>query len=246
MSLARLFRIVLPVVALASLAHAGPVIFQRAMPTGAGVNNANDALRSNIKWEPTGAYFIGDDFSVPTNYIIDSLTVWMVANETSTTKPSDEMSQINLYGGNDAGLNLLSSTYTYAAGPFSYLNPARNISQPIFAITFSGLNWAVAGGQLYDFGVEGIPKTNQVLSLAASNAALSNSQQDGADGFFLLFDSAPPRALLGGIDSGADELWSKSSDINVSLTAVPEPATISLIGFGVAALFLRRRRQGER
>lgn len=249
MKLSSFSRIALSLWALTSLATAAPILFQRAMPTGPNVN-ALDASRSNIKWEPNsaGATFLGDDFIMSGDFIINTFSVWMVANETATTNPNQEMSSIELYIGEDlspnpSSVSLVSSTYSFSPGPFSYYNDVRGIDQPIFKITFDGLNYAGTGGTLYNFGILGTPVSQGFeLSLAGSNAALSNSPQDGPDGYFLVFDSSNGD-FLGGYNSLLDSLWDKESDINVEISGVPEPSTMSLLALGGAALlYIRRRR----
>ena len=105
---------------------------------------------------------------------------------------------------------------------------------------------SAAGGVLYDFGIGATPGTESSLFLHGSNAALSGSTQDGADGLFLGF-TGPPYSLAYVIDPTAGEapLWDKGSDINVEIdgSAVPEPATFGLLAISAGALlFLRRRR----
>lgn len=248
MKLQSFLRIALSTLTLASLASAGP-IFQRAMPTGPNVNAAG-ANRSNIKWEPGAGTFLGDDFILNSDFTITGLSVWMVANETSTTNPNQEMKDLSLYIGEDQSPNpstvsFVSNTYSYSAGPFSYFNPDRNINQPTFKITFDNLNYAVTGNTLYNFGVLGTqvsPTAGFVLSLAASNAALSVSQQDEPDGYFLVFDESNGD-FLGGFNSLTDALWDKESDINVEISGVPEPSTFALLLLGAGSLLVVRRRQ---
>lgn len=250
MKLSNLIRLAGSLLVCASLASAAPILFQRAMPTGAGVNNPNGALRSNVKWEPNsnGTTFLGDDFILNNNFVINQFSVWMVANEADTTNPNQEMSDIALYIGEDLSPNpstvsFISNSYSFSPGPFSYFNDVRGINQPIFKITFDNLNFAGTGGVLYNFGILGTPvNPNFQLSLAASNAALSNSIQNGPDGYFLVFDSATGD-LLGGYNSLLDGLWDKETDINVEIAGVPEPSTLSLLALGGAALVYFRRRQ---
>jgi hypothetical protein len=276
MKLSTLLRHVLPLLLLVSFATAAPVIFERALPTGPNVNAdapgnlTNDALRSNIKWAPTSNYIIGDDFILPIESIIDTISVWMVAENPATTDPAQELQlSIRLFGGpNPDPITLRSTTYSFAPVTYDngqgYWNPTRGIFQPIFELTFSNLNWTVQGNTLYNFAVEGFG-TGATLSLHASNACnatdpvndpfncdgpgLSNSQQDAPDGAFLVFTGPPltgPYTLQGSFYSGFDGLWDKDSDINVRITGevIPEPSTFILIGFGLGAVaYYRRRRQ---
>jgi hypothetical protein len=212
--------------AAASLASAQPIIFERALPIK-NINNGGPGslapgyYRANTKWAPTGNYIIGDDFTIQgSSAIVNSLTVWVVAENPGTTDPSQELSSISLYGGTDSGLALLSSTYT--ATPASYIygvqywNPVRGIYEPMFAVTFANLNWFVPADTLMDFAVQGVTAlgTNHALSLAASTAQWSWSRQDGADGYILAF-AGVPYSLFFAYNSDPSN-W--GSDINVAIT----------------------------
>jgi hypothetical protein len=266
MRLSTLLRITL-LLWLTAAGAAGAVIFERALPTGPNVNAATPD-RSNIKWAPiSGATVIGDDFQLPFDAVIDSITVWMIAEDPNTTDPSQELSSIRLYTGTDSDMTLASSAYSFVPVNYdnaqSYWNAARQVYQPIFELTFYNLNWAVFANTLYDFAIEGVG-TNHLLSLHASNACdfdpnvgclstpgLSVSRQDAPDGAFLEFGSTGPNqlALLFPWYSHPDihDLWDKASDLNVRIAAVsdiPEPSTLALLGLGLGGLvYFRRRRK---
>lgn len=258
---------------MSSVAIATPVVFERALPAGPNVNAgaagnaAPDANRSNIKWAPSDPVTIfGDDFQLPFDTVIDAITVWMVAENANTTDPSQELSSIRLFGGNDAVMELKSSSFAFTQVTYgnaqSYWNPYRGIFQPIFEVTFNGLNWAVMSGELYDFAVEGITVAGKdhLLSLHASNdcefdpgfnacegaPGFSESRQDGPDGAFLEFAPTGPDeyALLYAWYShpDLDGLWDKSSDLNVRIATIPEPSTFALLGLGLGAVVYFRRR----
>ena len=82
-------------------------------------------------------------------------------------------------------------------------------------------------------------KSNQRPHPLTSNAALSGSQQDGANDFWKWFY----QGTFGG-DFGAGDGWNKGSDINVRIAAnpVPEPATMLLLGAGLLGLVGLRKR----
>jgi hypothetical protein len=233
---------VLVALALASSLSAG-VIFERALPT-ANLNDAAGANRSNISWGPgDSSYILGDDFTLASDSVINSLSVWEVSNGGS---PTTEFGSLSLYAGADPDLAFISSSYLSSLVSGYQYQGSSGAFYDVYKITFSGLNLTVAGGVLYDFGVGATPGTESSLSLHASHAALSGSTQDGADGFFFGF-SGPPYTLAYVIDPAAGEvpLWDKGSDINVEIegSAVPEPATFGLLSIGAGALlFLRRRR----
>jgi hypothetical protein len=275
MKLSTLLRIVLPLLLLVTSVAAGPVVFERALPTGPNVNAdapgnpTPDANRSNIKWAPTGLTILGDDFILPFDIVLESITVWMVAENPGTTNPNQELFAIRLFTGGDDNMVLTSNTYSFTPVTYDngqgYWNPARQIFQPIFEVTFGSeanpLLWSVQADTLYNFAVQGLG-TGNVLSLHGSNGCdfdpnigclstpgLSQSRQDAPDGAFLEFDSASPPdgpyELLYAWYShpDLDNLWDKASDINVRITAIPEPSTFALLGLGFGALaYFRRRR----
>ena len=234
---------VLVVLALASSLSAG-VIFERALPT-ANLNNAAGANRSNISWAPgDNTYILGDDFTLGSDSVINSLSVWEVSNNGS---PTTEFGSLSLYAGADDGgvgaLSLISSSYTPSLVSGYQYQGSSGTFYDVYKITFSGLNLSATGGVLYDFGIGATPGTESSLFLHASNAPLSGSTQDGADGFYLGY-TGPPYTLAYVIDSNGNG-FDKSSDINVEIdgSAVPEPATFGLLALSAGALlFLRRRR----
>ena len=230
---------VLVALTLASSLSAG-VIFERALPT-ANLNNAAGADRSNIAWAPgDSSYILGDDFTLASDSVINSFSVWEVSNNGS---PTTEFGSLSLYAGADPNLSFISSSYTPSlVSGYQYQGSSGNFYD-VYKITFSGLNLSAAGGVLYDFGIGATPGTESSLFLHGSNAALSGSTQDGADGFYLGY-TGPPYSLFYVIDSNGNG-WDKSSDINVEIdgSAVPEPATFGLLAMSAGALLLLRRRR---
>jgi hypothetical protein len=208
---------------------------------------------STTTWTSTGAYILGDDFTLGANGTIDSLSVWFVAH-TGTTNPNQEASSIKLFAGADPGpLPLLSSTYSFtSAGIFA--NPTLKIDQPIFLLTFSGLNWSANGGTLYDFGIEGTiigaasGQPFYPFNLTATNPlnATTPGPGDGADGFLLAFDgtagTGPYNLFFTNPGSSTDPLV---GDINVQISGstIPEPSTFAMLGLGAGVLLVFRRRR---
>ena len=193
----QLGRRVLIVLALASSLSAG-VIFERALPT-ANLNNAAGADRSNISWAPgDNTYILGDDFTLGSDSVINSLSVWEVSNNGS---PTTEFGSLSLYVGADPNLSFISSSYTPSLVSGYQYQGSSGTFYDVYKITFSGLNLSAAGGVLYDFGIGATPGTESSLFLHGSNAALSGSTQDGADGLFLGF-TGPPYSLAYVIDPG--------------------------------------------
>ena len=153
------------------------------------------------------------------------------------------------------------TTYEGASGLYYY---------NIYAVTFSGLNFAVTGGTLYDFAVgatansgacTSAPSSPCTLSLSSSNAALSGSVQNGADNLWDVFTASDSAATLlqqcdsaatsapyyCGVGDSGPAFWDKSSDINVTIdgTETPEPSTLTTMAAGLAGLvvLVRRRRK---
>lgn len=233
---------VLAALTLASSLSAG-VIFERALPT-ANLNDGAGVNRSNISWAPgDNSYILGDDFTLGSNSVIDTLSVWEVS---SNANPRTEFGSISLYVGADdattgSPLSFLSSSYSSSLVSGYQYQGGSGRYYDVYKISFSGLNLSVAGGVLYDFGIGG---TTSNLYLHASNAGLSGSTQDGADGFYLGYTGGSPYGLTYVIDS-SETGWDKSSDINVEIqgTEIPEPATFGMLAISAGALlFLRRRR----
>src|ERR1022692_535734 len=230
----QLGRRVLIVLALASSLSAG-VIFERALPT-ANLNNAAGADRSNISWAPgDNTYILGDDFTLGSDSVINSLSVWEVSNNGS---PTTEFGSLSLYVGADPNISLISSSYTSSLVSGYQYQGSSGTFYDVYKITFSGLNLSASGGVLYDFGIGATPGTESSLFLHGSNAALSGPTQDGADGFYLGY-TGPPYTLTYVIDSSVTG-WDKGSDINVEIdgSAVPEPATFGLLAISAGASLL--------
>src|ERR1035441_5593855 len=144
---------VLVALTLASSLSAGG-IFEPALPT-ANLNNAAGADRSNIAWAPgDSSYILGDDFTLASDSVINSFSVWEVSNNGS---PSTEFGSLSLYVGADDGgvgaLSLISSSYTSSLVSGYQYQGSSGTFYDVYEITFSGLDLSAAGGVLYDFGI---------------------------------------------------------------------------------------------
>ena len=236
----------------------------------AGANRSNISWLNQVFMGTN--FMVGDniDLSLTPNsagqWLIDSISVWEVANTpvssaTSSSPPagsapSAEFSSIRLFEGTAYGtLTPISSTYSsqfvrYQPAGLNYQG-SSGAYYPIYEITFSGLNLLVPAGANLGFAIDAVPNSSNTWAIHASNAALSGTPQQGADNFYELYcgSSATPGASSSSsycelIDSNGNG-FDKSSDINVQVTgtAVPEPATFGLLGSALFGLMLYLRRK---
>lgn len=250
-----------------SLSLAGPVIFNRSLPSSLNSNVAGPT-RSNIAWlnqdggVAGGGFINGDNFSLPAGlWNVDSIAVWIVLNKAGDT-PAAEFSNFRLYGGlqsSPASFGLISSTAVATRDWYVPTNPGgpcntpngedylgvgtrAGVCLPIYKLTFT-TNLTIAGGVLYDFAADGQtigpPTALNGFYNHATTAAFAGTPQPGSDNAILNWDTL---AFADGFVAEPQ----KNSDINVTVTGnlVPEPSTISMLGFGLAAVIwnIRRRR----
>lgn len=240
--------------------QAGSVLVDRGLP-GQNLNNAAGADRSNVAWAFNGDFLAGDNFTLDETgdaanplWNIDKLSVWMIGGEGTL---GDRFSSLSLFLGSDGSdvpnvasadltgnaTNNSNVTVTQVTYPGTTLTYQGQSGDPlnIWQIDFTNLGAIAPGTNFFALAGEGGP----LSFMHASNAGLSGTPQDGADGFYNWFSgnaSSSSIALGGEIDSEGDG-WDKSSDINVTVeaTAVPSPtaalASLSLM----TGLMLRRR-----
>jgi hypothetical protein len=230
------------------------LLFDRGLPVynaiQPNINDAAGANRSNtspvVPYLGRPEYYVnpGDDFTIgtPGTYHLDTLRLWGLSG-------SDMIPLIapSLWMGPEGGpLQKVSTTFVYQTVTYSNLEnfqypgtkSFRNINQVDWA-----LNINVQGGQTYQFFLEGLwwkPGTLLVFSpsLHASNAALSNAPQEGADDIFLF------QVMHNGVSTDvvlqknffAD--IGKPADANVQVfgSVVPLPSALLLLGSGLACL----------
>jgi hypothetical protein len=239
-------------------ASADDLLFNRGLPT-ANLNNAAGADRSNVAWAdseststPSEYWLPGDDFTLTSSANVDDITVWIVG--AGTTAPGFLPSGLSLFGG-DAGGTISQISTTYTSAPVTYTDGTTYQSSSgnywnLYQVNFA-VNLSLSAGQTYDFFVD---QPYQCYSascdtyvnafLSASNAGLSGSTQEGADGQFLWLDvNGATNTVETWNSDGAG--WDKSSDANVQVygSPVPEPASILLFGSGVLGLGIRLRRR---
>ncbi len=235
---------------------AAPLLFDRGLPS-LNLNNAAGAARSNVTWSASGTEFTGDDFSIGVageKYRIDTITVWGAQFDPLSL----DVANIALYfgragsalslvsegavsGNANGNPNITHSFVTYADGVTDTYEGWGGGVYGIAQTVFSNLNLVIDGGVTYYFGVDG---DQYEWWSHASNAALSGTPQQGADGKYLIFDKSDLGAVQV-VDSQGNG-WDKSSDINVRVTgeAIPEPATLALASMALLGLAAARRRRG--
>jgi hypothetical protein len=239
------------------------ILFDRGLPIQ-NLNNAAGASRSNVAWAdseatnaPSQYYLPGDDFTLggSGSYQVNDIRVWAIGD----TLPTG----LSLLGGTGGSIGAVSSTFTVT--PTAYLGGAEyqgtsGAFHQLYQIDFS-VNLNLTAGQTFDFFVNspwtasGSAYVNTFLH--ASNAGLSGSPQDGADGQFLWLHvngaSQNVETWFSGTGAGTAGFgagWDKNSDANVQVlgTAAPLPSSawagLALLGcIGLASGTKRLRRQ---
>lgn len=226
----------------ASAAEPGLVV-DRGLPQ-VNLNNVSGDARANVRWTGEEHGFVGDDFTVGApgeTWVIDSIRTWAVPqiSVTSSKHLGDLYEDVRLYFGSASSSSLTPvASATLTPGSDASDNANVTISEltrtgavpyddfganlRIWQLEFH-LNRVVQGGVKYAFGTWGMGKPvagkdDKIIPWFnhASNAALSVSPQDGADGKMLLFDEG---GKLGGPFEAKGNGWDKSSDINVQVFA---------------------------
>ncbi len=250
-------KIVLPIAGFAAVIIASVAFAATMTDRGLPDSNLNDGAgssRSNVAWSFGNDWMTGDDFTVGATgetWVVTGITTWQVGMlPDSAAELGDRYDSVSLYGGpaDPGGVSLL-ATGTLEEG--SSINSNADITHTkvtydsvlepnyqgssgsqiqLWETSVTGLSWVVSGGVLQNFAIDGTvrPDISTRWFNHASNAALSGTPQQGADGFFLGWDKADLSQPPFYCDSGnADDCggWDKSSDINVIVTAHPIPSS---------------------
>ena len=217
------------------------LVVDRGLPK-TNLNNASGSARSNVRWGWNDNGFLGDDFTIGSageQWVIDSIRTWAVPGGAGATLQhiGDFYQDVRLYFGQGDVSPV--STAQLSSGSDVSSNAAVKVSDAtqngallyddfgtslrIWQIDFNNLGLSVEGGAKYSFGVWGmgraVPgKDEHVFSWYnhASNAGLSGTKQDGADGQMLLFNVA---GRLEGPHNAEGNGWDKPADINVLVFA---------------------------
>jgi hypothetical protein len=219
------------------------LVVNRGLPQ-ANLNNVSGAARSNVRWASGDTGFMGDHFAIGAageKWVIDSIRTWAVPglSEVDPDHLGDFYEDVRLYFGQASGdltpavSALLSQGSDQTSNPNVQISEATKSGMPLYdnfgkflrvwQVDFTNLNLPVDGGASYGFGVWGmgreIPSSGGKAYMwfnHASNAALSGSTEDGADGVMLVFDGS---GRSGGEFTTQGHGWDKNSNINVQVFA---------------------------
>jgi hypothetical protein len=241
----RLFKLLLPIAAAAPALIAQPaIVVDRGLPK-VNLNNTSGPVRSNVRWGWHQQGFMGDDFTIGApgeRWVVESIRTWAVpgTREHNFTRLGEAFQDVRLYFGSEsrdltpvaagdlgeasdevsnANIQISDATQT---GEIAYDDFGTSVR--IWQVEFKNLNLKVNGGEKYRFGVWGlgraIPGNTEGKRFMwynhASNAELSGTAQDSADGSMILFDGAG-RFEKTFQAKGAG--WDKNADINVQVIA---------------------------
>lgn len=262
-----------PALATSVTFYSNPLTNANPANINTGANQSNlapeDCPPANSSCTGANSYFLGDVFTPTASGTITSATIYAVSNNTSAvdTQPGNEFSSLTFYGGADgsnlSSMSTLSGTAQINASSAPVTEPngqafksaGTGNTYPIYAITFTGLNWNVTAGQLYDFAIGDVPSnTSYTLALHAT-FDVNNEPNDCAttgntapfDNCAMGFSTSPVTATFSipaGFITSGNVTYDHSGDINAIFTGtVPEPATFVLLGLGLAGLAAIRRRK---
>jgi PEP-CTERM motif len=250
---------------LCSSAQANSVTFaERLLPTS-NINTtsstvANIAIPSNYDFgyndennnPQTASIMIGDNFVTPTSpegdWHVDAFSVWGVSMPGSLA-PLPAISSLTLYVGSNGVLNPVLAAanalqVTYGNGQ-SYVATGDLATTPqpehaLYQITFTPTNLVLNGGTAYEFGISSTDPFFQIHACRLNSCVGTNAVNDGnVIHFWPDSGTYTDWPLQGPLADGTPV------DINFQASggAVPEPSTWMLLGAGLSALALARRRR---
>jgi len=275
----KMFKIVLFALATSAIVPAVGINF-RPLPF-LNLNEGAGLDRSNVSFaESDLAFMNGDDFTLIDGffYRINAVTVYSVAstlgdplgNEFSSValwgrKPGEALQQLaagtpgTTFNGQFVGNsnpNIEHTLIQYLTDDdFEAVGSPGNF-YPVWATTFSNLNWIVAGGTLYEYAVQGVGVAPDAQNFYgywfshASNAFVGGNIQLSADGRFRIFDATNPNAASAVVNPITAGLWDKTADMNILMDidvvgGIPEPSTWAMMSIGLAGAFLASRRRSK-
>jgi hypothetical protein len=245
------------------------------------LNEAGGLSRSNISFAESDLGFMnGDDFNLAAGFVykINAITVFSVAsvlgdplgNEFSSVAlwgrtPGQALQQLaagtpgTTFNGQFVGNSNPDISHTL----INYINGedfegvgSQGVFYPIWATTFSNLNWIVLGGTDYEYAVRGIGVAPDAQTFYgywfshASNAFVGGNLQFDGDLRFRVFDASNPNAASALVNPFTAGLWDKGADLNLLMDVdvygqIPEPSTWAMMGIGLAGAFFASRRRKQ-
>jgi hypothetical protein len=233
-----------------------PLLIDRGLPT-ANLNNYAGANRANIAWTadvytPNAYVLVGDSFqnTSASMWSIDTIRLWSTS-PLNTVALRGGIAGSGVYGSTAGSISAATYAVNDGNGHNTFQGASSGSYYNLWQLDFA-VNATLAPGQTYDFFLDGTGNTDLgsdgkplvVPYVHASNAALSGSTQQGADG--LMLSATVQNGVLGSITSWSSQgtAWDKASDVNVQVFgAVPDGGTTAtLLGGVLSALAVVRRK----